>query len=100
MLMEVQALCSPVPHGSGQPPMRMPSGVNRERLALLLAVLGKHTEMRPYSVDVHLNVTGGVCWGVSLCRRLPALLPAFFGLTHCSLFPSPPCRPGDERAGH
>ena len=59
MLMEVQALCSPVPHGSGQPPMRMPSGVNRDRLALLLAVLGKHTEMRPYSVDVHMNVTGG-----------------------------------------
>jgi hypothetical protein len=42
----------------------MPSGVNRQRLALLLAVLGKHTEMRPYSVDVHLNVTGGEAgWG-------------------------------------
>lgn len=59
MLMEVQALCSSVPKDSGQPPMRMPSGVNRQRLALLLAVLGKHTDMRPYSVDVHLNVTGG-----------------------------------------
>ncbi|KAI3427273.1 hypothetical protein D9Q98_007205 [Chlorella vulgaris] len=60
MLMEVQALCSSVPKDSGQPPMRMPSGVNRQRLALLLAVLGKHTDMRPYSVDVHLNVTGGL----------------------------------------
>lgn len=59
LLMEVQALCSPVPQSSGQPPMRMPSGVDRQRLALLLAVLGKHTDMRPYSVDVHLNVTGG-----------------------------------------
>ncbi|EFN56488.1 hypothetical protein CHLNCDRAFT_8491, partial [Chlorella variabilis] len=60
LLMEVQALCSPVPQSSGQPPMRMPSGVDRQRLALLLAVLGKHTDMRPYSVDVHLNVTGGL----------------------------------------
>ena len=41
------------------PPMRMPSGVNRNRLYLLLAVLGKHTGMKPYAVDVHLNVTGG-----------------------------------------
>ncbi len=70
LLMEVQALCSPVPQGSPAPPSRFPSGVNRQRLALLLAVLGKHTEMRPYSVDVHLNVTGGeagyVCgWGVA-----------------------------------
>ena len=23
-------------------------------------MLGKHTEMRPYTVDVHLNVTGGL----------------------------------------
>lgn len=60
LLMEVQALCSPVPPASGQPPMRVPSGVNRQRLALLLAVLGKHTEMKPYSVDVHMNVTGGL----------------------------------------
>lgn len=60
LLMEVQALCSPVPQGSPTPPSRFPSGVNRQRLALLLAVLGKHTEMRPYSVDVHLNVTGGL----------------------------------------
>jgi DNA repair protein RadA/Sms len=49
-----------VPSGAGAPPSRFPSGVNRQRLALLLAVLGKHTEMRPYSVDVYLNVTGGL----------------------------------------
>ncbi|PSC73730.1 DNA repair [Micractinium conductrix] len=60
LLMEVQALCSPVPHGSPVPPTRTPSGVNRQRLALLLAVLGKHTDIKPYSVDVHLNVTGGL----------------------------------------
>ena len=67
MLMEVQALCSPVHSQAGAPPMRMPSGVDRQRLALLLAVLGKHTDLRPYSVDLHLNVTGGgsgcVCGG-------------------------------------
>ena len=62
MLMEVQALCSPVHSQAGAPPMRMPSGVDRQRLALLLAVLGKHTDLRPYSVDLHLNVTGGG-WG-------------------------------------
>lgn len=59
MLQEVQALCSPVPDRSGQPPARFPSGVDRQRLALLLAVLGKHTDLRPYSFDVYLNVTGG-----------------------------------------
>eukprot|EP00887_Chlorella_sp_A99_P001326 scaffold14.g1326.t1 len=46
--------------GATHPPVRMPSGVNKNRLYLLLAVLGKHTEMRPYAVDVHLNVTGGL----------------------------------------
>lgn len=60
LLMEVQALCSPVPRGSQQPPIRAPTGVRKERLWLLLAVLGKHTEIRPYSVDVHINVTGGL----------------------------------------
>jgi len=30
-----------VPAGSGMTPSRFPSGVNRQRLALLLAVLGK-----------------------------------------------------------
>lgn len=44
----------------------MPSGLKKERLWLLLAVLGKHTDMRPFVVDIHLNVTGGG-WG-----RMPA----------------------------
>lgn len=60
LLMEVQALCSTTPPGSGAPPLRSPTGVRKERLWLILAVLGKHTAMRPYSVDVHLNVTGGL----------------------------------------
>ncbi len=57
--------------------MRMPSGINPKRLALLLAVLAKHTEIRPYSVDVCLNVTGGECWwlgGLLTCCWLACLL--------------------------
>jgi DNA repair protein RadA/Sms len=60
LVMEVQALCSPVPPGSGAPPIRAPTGVKKERLWLILAVLGKHTSIRPYGVDVHINVTGGL----------------------------------------
>lgn len=60
LVMEVQALCSPVPQGSGAPPIRAPTGVKKERLWLILAVLGKHTSIRPYGVDVHINVTGGL----------------------------------------
>jgi DNA repair protein RadA/Sms len=59
LLMEVQALCSPTQPASAAPPLRAPTGVRKERLWLILAVLGKHTPMRPYTVDVHLNVTGG-----------------------------------------
>ena len=60
LVMEVQALCSPVPPGSQSPPLRAPTGVKKERLWLILAVLGKHTSVRPYGVDVHINVTGGL----------------------------------------
>lgn len=60
LVMEVQALCSHVPPGSGNPPLRVPMGVKKERLYLILAVLGKHTSLRPYGVDVHINVTGGL----------------------------------------
>jgi len=60
LVMEVQALCSPVPPGSNAPPIRAPTGVKKERLWLILAVLGKHTSIRPYGVDVHINVTGGL----------------------------------------
>lgn len=60
MLMEIQALCSPIAPGAMTPPTRSPTGLKKERLWLLLAVLGKHTPLRPHSVDVHLNVTGGL----------------------------------------
>lgn len=48
------------PQGPGLPPTRVPSGVKRERMQLILAVLSKHTDMKPFMHDIHLNVTGGV----------------------------------------
>ena len=67
LLMEVQALCSATPPASSAPPLRSPTGVKKERLWLVLAVLAKYTPMRPHSVDVHLNVTGGESEGLSTC---------------------------------
>jgi len=61
LMMEVQALCSRLQSGSNAPPLRVPSGVKKERLWLILAVLSKHTRMKPFGVDVHVNVTGGGC---------------------------------------
>ncbi|KAK2079115.1 hypothetical protein QBZ16_002806 [Prototheca wickerhamii] len=60
ILMEVQALCSRAFQGPGMPPSRVPSGVKKERMFLILAVLSKHTDMKPYLNDIHLNVTGGL----------------------------------------
>lgn len=60
LLMEVQALCSPIFPPSTAPPLRSPTGIRKERLYLLLAVLRKHTRLQSHTVDVHLNVTGGM----------------------------------------
>ncbi len=46
LLMEVQALVTPMPPGVPAGPMRNPNGVNRNRFWLILAVLAKHTQMR------------------------------------------------------
>eukprot|EP00884_Botryococcus_braunii_P007732 jgi/Botrbrau1/16960/Bobra.49_2s0023.1 len=59
LLLEVQALCSRVNYGQG-PPLRIPTGVNRNRLALIIAVLTKHLRLRMFRVDVHTNVVGGL----------------------------------------
>jgi DNA repair protein RadA/Sms len=60
LMMEVQALCSRSHAGSNAPPMRVPSGVKKERLWLILAVLSKYTRIKPFGVDIHVNVTGGL----------------------------------------
>lgn len=60
LMMEVQALCSRSHAGSNVPPMRVPSGVRKERLWLILAVLSKYTRIKPFGIDIHVNVTGGL----------------------------------------
>ena len=45
---------------SSSPALRVPSGVSRDRLSLILAVLSKHTPINPFSVNVHTNVVGGL----------------------------------------
>lgn len=52
--------------GAGAPPLRAPTGVSRDRLSLILAVLCKHTPMNPFSVNVHTNVVGGLQMRVRL----------------------------------
>jgi DNA repair protein RadA/Sms len=60
LMMEVQALCSRSHAGNNAPPMRVPSGVKKERLWLILAVLSKYTRIKPFGIDIHVNVTGGL----------------------------------------
>src|SRR3954470_16847840 len=57
LLVEVQALVSP---SELVPPRRVCNGVDRNRLALILAVLGRHAGISVGSADVFVNVAGGV----------------------------------------
>ncbi len=57
LLVEVQALVSP---SEMVPPRRLSSGVDRNRLALVLAVLARHAGVSTGSADVFVNVVGGV----------------------------------------
>jgi DNA repair protein RadA/Sms len=57
LLVEVQALVSP---SDLVPPRRVVNGIDRNRLALVLAVLGRHAGARVGSADVFVNVAGGV----------------------------------------
>jgi len=57
LLVEVQALVSP---SELVPPRRVVSGIDRNRLALVLAVLGRHGGVPLGSADVFVNVVGGV----------------------------------------
>lgn len=57
LLLEVQALVSP----SELPqPRRLANGIDRNRLAMLLAVLTRHAKLGLGSADVFANVVGGV----------------------------------------
>src|SRR5438874_519560 len=57
LLLEVQALVSP---SELIPPRRAVTGLDRNRLALVLAVLGRHAGIAVGSADVFVNVVGGV----------------------------------------
>jgi len=57
LLVEVQALTD---NSGGGPPRRLAVGLDRNRLALLLAVLNRHAGIRAHDDDVFLNVVGGV----------------------------------------
>jgi DNA repair protein RadA/Sms len=57
LLVEVQALVSP---SELVPPRRVCSGIDRNRLALVLAVLARHGGVSTGSADVFVNVVGGV----------------------------------------
>jgi DNA repair protein RadA/Sms len=57
LLVEVQALVSP---SELVPPRRLTNGIDRNRLALVLAVLGRHAGVAVGSADVFVNVVGGV----------------------------------------
>ncbi len=57
LLVEVQALVSP---SEIVPPRRIANGIDRNRLALVLAVLSRHAGVGTGSADVFVNVAGGV----------------------------------------
>ena len=57
LLVEVQALVSP---SELVPPRRVCTGFERNRLALVLAVLGRHAGIGVGTADVFVNVVGGV----------------------------------------
>lgn len=57
LLVEMQALVSP---SELELPRRVVAGIDRNRLALVLAVLGRHTGIGLGASDVFVNVVGGV----------------------------------------
>src|SRR4051794_24381503 len=57
LLVEVQALVSP---SELVPPRRIANGIDRNRLALVLAVLARHAGVGTGSADVFVSVAGGV----------------------------------------
>ena len=57
LLVEVQALVAP---SELEQPRRVVSGLDRNRLALVLAILGRHGNVRTGGSDVFVNVVGGV----------------------------------------
>lgn len=57
LLVEVQALVAPT---EVVPPRRIANGIDRNRLAMVLAVLSRHARVQVGAADVFVNVAGGV----------------------------------------
>jgi DNA repair protein RadA/Sms len=57
LLVEVQALVAP---SELEQPRRVASGIDRNRLAVVLAILGRHGRVGTGGADVFVNVVGGV----------------------------------------
>jgi DNA repair protein RadA/Sms len=57
MLLEIQALVAPTDLAM---PRRVATGVDPKRLAMIVAVLGRHAGVPLASADVFVNVAGGV----------------------------------------
>lgn len=57
LLVEVQALVAPT---EVVPPRRVANGIDRNRLAMILAVLARHAGVQVGGADVFVNVAGGV----------------------------------------
>ncbi|MGH2511061.1 MAG: DNA repair protein RadA, partial [Candidatus Limnocylindrales bacterium] len=89
LLVEVQALTAATAYGT---PRRMASGIDPNRLALLVAVLGRRAGIGLGSHDVYANLAGG------LALDEPALdLPVALALA--SSFRDRPVRPGTIAIG-
>jgi DNA repair protein RadA/Sms len=58
LLVELQALVTPAPFGG--PPRRLASGIDYNRMCMLLAVLEKRRGLGLHSHDVYCNVAGGL----------------------------------------
>jgi DNA repair protein RadA/Sms len=90
LLVEVQALVAP---SELEQPRRVVSGLDRNRLALVLAILGRHGGVRIGGHDVFVNVVGGVRVdepGVDLAIAL-AVASAAKGVALSSSHPPAPC---------
>jgi DNA repair protein RadA/Sms len=60
LLVEIQALVAPLPAGTPLNPRRSVQGLDPARLALLLAVLQRRTDLGVGAADVYASVVGGV----------------------------------------
>lgn len=77
MLVEIQAL---VTNATGQVPRRMSTGIDFNRLSMLLAVIEKRTNMNVGFSDAFVNVVGGIKVDEPACDlALAAALASSFG---------------------